>query len=123
MRPRAPERCLTGASPQACFGARQGIGGTCSDPSDCSWRGCGAARPPLAAWPFARLGIPTSRLGLIGGAYTFAAAVAGVAGVGFLTGLAAFCGALSLALPFVAAGVASGLRRRRGDLGASAASS
>jgi predicted MFS family arabinose efflux permease len=40
-----------------------------------------------------------------------------------MTGLAAFCGALSLALPFVAAGVASGLRRRRENLGASAASS
>lgn len=30
------------------------------------------------------LGIPTSRLGLVGGAYTFAAAVAGIAGAGFL---------------------------------------
>lgn len=39
---------------------------------------------PLGPDFAAALGIPASRLGLVGGAYTFAAAVAGVAGSGFL---------------------------------------
>ena len=39
---------------------------------------------PLGPDVAAALGIPASRLGLVGGAYTFAAAVAGIAGTGLL---------------------------------------
>jgi predicted MFS family arabinose efflux permease len=59
------------------------------------------------------LGIPTSRLGLVGGAYTAAAAVAGVAGAGFLdrfdrrTALATSMGGLVIAT--FAGGLATGL--------------
>jgi predicted MFS family arabinose efflux permease len=68
---------------------------------------------PLGPDFAAGLGIPTSRLGLVGGAYTFAAAVAGVAGTRFLdrfdrrTALGAAM--LGLVLATFTGGLATGL--------------
>jgi predicted MFS family arabinose efflux permease len=68
---------------------------------------------PLGPDFAAALGIPTSRLGLVGGAYTGAAAVAGVAGAGFLdrfdrrSALAAAM--LGLVVATAAGGFATGL--------------